>query len=596
MVAILKVIVGSCPGQIVELRESRIVFGRHPSCQIVLDNAAVSRYHAQILESHGHYYLEDLRSRNGTQLNNEAIETKTALKESDTVRVCDFVFEFHFKVPHADLDVEGASSPDTEFASTANSQKGNVKSTAASSSHRKRMAQVAAAAEAIDLDASDEQKKKDRSSIIRTMDASSSSHLRLGVRSDVKLRAVLEISKSLGQILDVDEVLQRILDGLFEIFPQADEGFVLLKDSETDKLRLRAAKTRHDNNDESMPISSTIIQQALETGKGILSANASEDSRFQSSQSIVNLKMRSMICAPLVSKSESALGVIQMTTGDLQAQFNQDDLDLLLSVATQGCLAIENANWHQSAMQQRDFERELDFATQVQLGFLPNARPKLPGYEFFDYYEAAQRVGGDYFDYVELTDGRIAVAVADVAGKGVAAALLMARMYSSARYHLLTKPTVAEALTGLNGEIATSGLGHRFITCVMLVIDPKSNEVAIANAGHLAPMRRSKNGEVQQIGLKQSGMPLGIIPDQEFQQSYFVLQPGDTWLLYTDGISEAMRADNQIYGTKRLQDFLAQGPADVAELGKAIVADVEAFAKGKAQSDDMCLVCFQRSE
>ena len=273
---------------------------------------------------------------------------------------------------------------------------------------------------------------------------------------------------------------------------------------------------------------------------------------------------------------------------------NQDDLDLLISVATQGCLAIENANLHQSAMQQRDFERELDFATQVQLGFLPNARPKLPGYTFSDYYEAAQRVGGDYFDYVNLPDGRIAVALADVAGKGVAAALLMARLYSSARYHLLTQPTVADALTGLNGEIATSGLGHRFITCVMLVIDPNSHEAAIANAGHLAPLRRSTKGEVQQIGLKQSGMPLGIIPDQQFQQSYFVLQPGDTWLLYTDGITEALNEHEEMYGDKKLWLCIQSAKKNLptAELGKRIIDAVHVHVGNGVQTDDITLLVF----
>src|SRR5690606_39176628 len=122
--------------------------------------------------------------------------------------------------------------------------------------------------------------------------------------------------------------------------------------------------------------------------------------------------------------------------------------------------------------------------------------------EFGDYYEAAHRVGGDYFDYVELADGRVAIAVGDVAGKGVPAALLMARLYSASRYHLLTKATPAKALSGLNSEIASSGLGHRFITCIVAVVDPVAHRVSFANAGHLPPLLRNAANEVEPIGQK----------------------------------------------------------------------------------------------
>ena len=134
-------------------------------------------------------------------------------------------------------------------------------------------------------------------------------------------------------------------------------------------------------------------------------------------------------------------------------------------------------------MEQRDLDRDLEFATQVQLGFLPKSKPKLPQYTFADYYEAALRVGGDYFDYVWLPDGRLAVAVADVAGKGVPAALLMARLYASTRFQLLTTPDPAVAVTNLNAEISSSGLGHRFVTFLLMVLDPLRHEMTLVNAG-----------------------------------------------------------------------------------------------------------------
>ena len=149
------------------------------------------------------------------------------------------------------------------------------------------------------------------------------------------------------------------------------------------------------------------------------------------------------MCAPLVPQPGEALGAIQIDSLDHTLPFTDDDLEVLVSVASQAALALENAQLHTAAIRQRDFDRDLEFATQVQLGFLPSERPHLEGYEFHDFYEAAQRVGGDFFDYVQLPDGRLAVTVGDVAGKGLPAALLMARIYSDTRYELLARPTPA---------------------------------------------------------------------------------------------------------------------------------------------------------
>ncbi len=279
----------------------------------------------------------------------------------------------------------------------------------------------------------------------------------------------------------------------------------MLREEEKKKLVVKATKTRHKvEADDQVHVSMTIVRKALETSEGILSANALEDSRFRASESLSSLRIRSMICAPLVSRELGPLGVIQITTNDVGAQFRNEDLDLLISVAMQVALAVENAYLYHQALKQRDLERDLEFATQVQLGFLPHSRPKLPGYEFADYYEPAQRVGGDYFDYIQLPNGKLAVALADVAGKGVPAALLMARLYSSVRYHLISEPDAAAAMTGLNAEISVSGLGHRFITCLIMVIDPQTHQMTLVNAGHLSPLRRNPSGKIDSIGAAES--------------------------------------------------------------------------------------------
>jgi len=437
-VAFLKALRGSHAGRTYEITGERVVFGRHHSCDVVLDGAGVSRRHAQIIEKHGQYYIEDLRSRNGTYVNNARIDGRTLLRDNDLITFCDHTFRFYSTLPEDSTSITRVQ-PEPQRAAPSGER-----------SERRGRVQPTTLQPIED--------ESQTTSVISAIDADVSARLRVHVNPEAKLKALLAISQTLARTLDLNEVLDRILEALFSIFPQADEGFVLLRDPESGKLRIRASRVRHSRRDDVIRISKTIVNQAMESGKAILSANAPEDSRFSMSESIDGLRIKSMICAPLIGTDKKPLGVIQIGTWDLRQQFSNDDLDLLVSVAAQACLAIENAYLHQTALKQRDMERDLEFAMQVQLGFLPKKRPELAGYSFYDHYEAAQRVGGDFFDYVGLSDGKLAVCLADVAGKGVPAALLMARLYSSTKLHLLSTSSPCEALAALNNELTEGGL------------------------------------------------------------------------------------------------------------------------------------------
>lgn len=556
----------SSPWSLHELDGERTVFGRHPSSHIVLDNEAVSRHHAQILESHGHFFLEDLKSRNGTLVNGRPVDQPTELQENDSITLCEFEFRFHLDRPDPDA---ATTAPD-----------GILDSDSESSRY------FAVGVEPVDDDSTS-------SSILSKLSMKSIGHAHTVADPEAKLQAVLEISKSLGQALELDEVLTRMLDGLFEIFSQAEEGFVLLKEDNNSNPVIRATRSRSESPDRTPSISLTIVREAMGSGEAILSADVMGDNRFLASQSIAGLQLRSMMCAPLLGLDGQSLGLIQLSCRDVALPFVERDLDVLVGVATQGALAIENASLHAEVLKQRDLERELEFATQVQLGFLPNKRPQAAGLEFCDYYEAAHRVGGDYFDYIELPGRGIAVAIADVAGKGIPAALLMARLYSATRYHLISQPDLGQALSDLNRDISTSGLGHRFITCVLTVIDPETRQVTLANAGHLPPMIRHVDGSITEVVSEHPGMPLGVVPDQEFRQQQHQLASGDTWLMFTDGVTEAMNTDNEIFGTARLQKSLAAAPDELDAMILAIVSDVETHCAERDQSDDMCMTAFR---
>ncbi len=250
--------------------------------------------------------------------------------------------------------------------------------------------------------------------------------------------------------------MPKLLDSLFKIFMQADRGFVILRSRPTAALVPKAIKHRRPDMEDQIRISRTIVNQVMTSKEAILSADAANDARFDTSQSIADFRIRSMMCAPLVDSDGKSLGVIQIDTLDQRHRFQKDDLDVLASVASQAAFAVDNAQLHETSLKQQSLERDLELAHKVQRGLLPAAPPQVAGYHFFDFYEPANQVGGDYYDYVELPGDRLAVVLADVSGKGVSAALLMAKLSGEVRYCLASEPNPAAAMNRINAASAAA--------------------------------------------------------------------------------------------------------------------------------------------
>ena len=580
--AVLQVVSGSTEGKQYPLTAERIVLGRHPNCQVVLDNGVVSRHHAQILESHGTFYVEDLRSRNGTYVNEQRIEGRAELEDGDEIRLCDVVLQFIlYPSTSQPVMVHDEGSP---RATIDVDDLGDLGMKSSVPLDESQVYAVVKGAEEPDFGTSTSIRK-----------LSSSSLQKSSVDPQVKLKAILEITHALGRELEIDTVLPKMLVTLFNIFPQTEQGFVLLRDPESGKLKVKASRTRGGSEAESVAVSMTVVRHALQTRESILSQNISDDSRFKKSTALSKMRLRSMMCVPLVGQDDEGLGVIQIVTRDENRVFTEEDLDLLASLASQASMAIENARLHEEHVRRRELERDLEFATQVQLGFLPKSRPNLPGYSFADYYEAALSVGGDYFDYLMMPDGRVAMAIGDVAGKGMPAALLMARLYSSTRFQLLTKKSIEEAVSGLNEEISGSGLGHRFITFLVMIIDPHEGTLSVVNAGHLHPLLCDAQGNVSAIGRDSASLPLGIMPDMKYDSLTVPLNPGDTVIAFTDGVTEAMNDSREMFGVERLIRRFGSTPGDIGDVVEAIIEDVESFTGDVTSRDDTCLIGVRRS-
>jgi phosphoserine phosphatase RsbU/P len=530
---------------------SVVVLGRAPECQIKLDSNMVSRRHAQVVREGDAYYVEDLGSGNGTFVNGKRVAERTLLKPDDRLKLGPILLRFESGkgalqrtlVPEETLNVE-ISADDT--------------------------ATIMESAE-----------NRDGFGLLE-------------VRPETKLRAVIEISRSLAGTVDFQAIVPLILDTLFGIFPQADRGCILLKEPETGAMVPAAQKHRRADADETVKLSRTILNKVLETRTGILSADATSDERFGASASISSLTIRSMMCVPLLGLDGQPMGVINLDTQNVLSRFTKDDLDLLLAVAGQAALSYESARLLTSHMEKLKQDSEMAIARNVQYALLPRELPQVPEYELFASYDTALAVGGDYYDAIVLEDGKICLSFGDVAGKGVPASLVMSRISSVVRSTLKYVDDVGEAIRAINDHMCSTAVEGRFVTYILAIVDTKSHEMQLAIAGHMSPMIRKTDGTIEEFDEDSVGVPIGVLEDYPFDVLSRRIDPGETMLIYTDGVSEAMNPKGELYGEKRVREFLESNRGTAAEIGKALLADVRRHANGRAQNDDITIMVLGR--
>ncbi len=560
--AFLQAISGSGFGQRYEISKAETVLGRHPDCDVTIDVGAVSRQHARVhATGEQGYELEDLKSRNGTFLNGQLINGRTVLRDGDLIRICDVEYSFN-----AELD-SGFKADDSSVLADGSSF--GV------------------------LLVDDEGQSGAARAVSTKLDIRGSHHgSQLTTTSEVRLNAMLEISQNLGRAVKLDDVLPKVLNTLFKVFLQADRAFIVLR--EGGELVPRWIKTRHEEQQDTFRISRTVMKEVMESKQAIISLDASSDERFEMANSISDFRIRSIIVAPLLDSDGQPLGAIQMDTLDSKRHFEAGDLEILASIATQAGVAIENAQLHEQVVQQQRVEQDMELARNVQRAFLPEKNPGVEGYEFYSYYHPADQIGGDYYDYIPLPDGRLAIIVADVVGHGVAAAMLMAKLSAETRFLLASESNPALAITRLNQRLSTLGV-EKFVTFLCLVLEPQSGRLEIVNAGHMAPLWLKPDGCVQEPGDEAVGVPLGILDEFEYELASIEVEHGDRLVLYTDGINEAPNQTGELFGIQRLQQLVAEGQGALQIVGQGIVDKVTQFIEGTQRADDMCLVILGRA-
>lgn len=559
---LLKAPGGDRPGEQIPLDGDLLVIGRDAdACQIVIPHHAVSRKHAQISRSNGQYYIEDLKSRNHTFVNNKEVTARTPLKPEDRIKICDFLFRYHDERTRAIPPIPEEMQP--------------------------------------------EKPEEDDPGGMTTIEATgtrlNAQHF-LDTQPAERLRALLEITAALSKTLDLNPLLGQVADTLFGVFRQADRCFIIFQEEGPPRRLIpTVAKARRPGMEEAR-FSKTIVRKAIDELQSYLSEDASADPSLGPAASIAEFKIRSVMCVPLATAEGKRIGAIQLDTQDRAKKFSVEDLNLLTIVANLATVAVEKARMHEAILAQEKAQKEIELARSVQLGFLPRGEPEVAGYEFYSHYSPAQTVGGDYYDFIHLPGGKVVVVVGDVAGKGVPAALLVAKLSSEVRFCLLTESDPARAVTLLNDQMIRGGLGDRFVTLAAAMIDPAAHTLTIVNAGHMVPrLHRMGSKELNDaIADNQGGLSLGFMPGFEYEFATLQLDPGDTVTIFTDGVTDAMAPNGALFGMEGVnRNLTPEAPADPEccrprRVGERLVQAVRRHAAGKPQNDDIAVVSFGR--
>lgn len=546
-----------------QLKEATITIGRHPDCEVVLDENSVSRRHAAISFIDGHYYVEDLNSRNGTVVNGNEIQGKVRLFDGAEIRICDVLFHFLWE----------DGSQERPLTTRVEAPPAHLRSS---------------------FFFTDELERQGSSTIMGQIDLPSGDTLK-DTTGDLKekLQAISAITTALSSAWDREQILKRVLETLFELFGESDRGFVAMV-NEAGEIAPHLMETRRPGDAERVRISRTIIRSVLQTKTAILSTDAANDERFDLSQSIVDFRIRSLMCAPLVDSAGKAIGAIQLDTLRSTVAFDQDDLEVLATVAMQASLALQKLELFRRVEENRQLEQDLRLAQEVQLRFLPQTEPQVPGYDFYSWYRPASHVGGDYYDYFRLNEQTWVIVVADVVGHGIAAALLMAKIAADTRFACALNSDPVAALEQINRSL--NGLNmDRFVTLLLLYVDTSKHEVTLANAGHLPPLLRTPKGESRWLAQAARGLPLGISESARYASESLKLQPGEVVLLFTDGVNEAMNPNGDQFTLERVAREAELSPNQTPEaIGKAVWQAAKAHQAGGPQNDDVCIVTFGR--
>ena len=504
------------------------------------DDSGLSRKHLAFARKGDGWVVADLGSKNGTMVNGIRLTEGHKLQPGDRVSAGHLVIEFGAPpMLHPDQTVVFVDKGSTEVGTT----------------------------------------------VVAKLEGALSAKGPQSVQNDTRhMQALIKAGRELSGHRPLDELFKVILDLGIEAVGAARGVLLTL---ETNGLVMRAARG------DGFKISSVIRDRVIEGKESMLIRDATLDRALRERLSIVEQGVRSMMAVPLQT-DKKVIGLIYVDSPYQVMEFSSDDLNLLTVLANVAAIRIENTRLVEVEQAEQLIMRDLQQAGEIQRGLLPSKAPKVQQFDLAGYNEPCRTVGGDYFDYFMTAEGKLALIVADVAGKGMPAAMMMSSL--QARVHVLSEaiPDLGPMVTRLNKIIKDNCPANRFITFFMSLIDPATGEVTYTNAGHNPAIIARADGKIEMLG--GGGPPLGILAFSKYAEEKTVLRPGDVFVLYSDGMTEAAIPEvDEEFGEDRLAELVSANRERTADAILDIAyQSVKTWLDGNPAADDVTLVIAKR--
>jgi len=539
--------------------ESRLTIGRDKENLLVIADPRVSRNHLSIERRNGSYYLIDLDSSNGTYVNGRLV-SECVLKVGDEI-----------VLGNTRLQV----LPD-DFVPC--------------SSVREQVKIVT--------------EEKSPPMITQALDSKKSTYMDLE-KQKIKMEQFEKTVKNLSilyksgnlinAILNEQELLTKVLDLVMEVI-KADRYVILFRDEKTKEFVpkiIRRAKEQAGFYP--IAISSTIVDAVVNERVGVICAHAPQDDRFTGSESILIYGIKSAMCVPIELK-DKITGLIYCDSLSRMGQFGEDDLKLLSAIAMQTAVALENARLYHEVRDQDRLRHELMIAREIQQILFPRNFPHIENLDFCFRSITAEEVGGDFYDWFWIDSKRLAVVIADVSGKGIPGALVMAMFRSTLKSRALGAKNTAALLTEVNNLMMPDIKQDMFISAILAFVDTEARTLSFSRAGHLPLMvYRHSSDSIEEVHPKGLALGLAVLqPAETFEERKIDLKSGDTVVFYTDGVIEAQNPQKEVYGSERFKNFLCENLSKLSGDSASMLVEktmqqINAFAKNEPQTDDITL-------
>jgi serine phosphatase RsbU (regulator of sigma subunit)/pSer/pThr/pTyr-binding forkhead associated (FHA) protein len=550
----------------------KMTIGRSSRNDICIGDPFASRLHAELKREGDQVVLIDAGSANGTFLNGQRVTAPIPLRPGDLIRIGETEIEY---TPGEQDLLSGA----TVYLSGAGADALPADTITSPISNRS---------------------TNDLISSIRSGAISSerrSSGARVAVGDDTAAADLLSVVSQVGIALlprtTLEDTLKMTIDLVFQAIP-AERGFLFLK--EGDELRCKIARGAHHGvipAASEVQISRSITNKVLNEGASVLTSDAMHDPRFQSQHSVVLSQIRSVMAVPLAS-GEETFGMIYVDN-PFDNRFREENLKVLTTIASVASIKIENERLLDERLEKRRMEEELKVASEIQMRLQPVAPPSLEGWEMTGVSFPCREIGGDYYDFIQRKrDNRVIVAVGDVSGKGTGAALLMSSLHAAVRAQSQTGAPIREVMSEINHYIYENSPPNKFLTLFYGELDPETGTLTYSNGGHNNPFLSRSTGEVER--LDRGGLPIGMMQGVPYQEASVQFEPGDVLVIYSDGITESVDAQDEEFGEQRLIEVLKQNRSRSSSgIRDRIDEALSRFVGSMAPVDDMTLMIIKRT-